>query len=492
MSYALLGVAEVAGVPFGAARWRRGQVVDIGVDPELPVPVPAGSPRLGQVRWLGPDSVSVVSWKGERSVLKPDGEVRLTVGDVAVTLSLAPAFPVRRGEPFGWAASLGWFATVLGLTLLGAQGDLVWRHRCLVAPAVFGAPALTWYPECLPGAESADPTFDAELLQRLLNKDFEGEDVGTIAKDFERPEAERTVRIYMPGGHDGPKETMGGAAETSDAPSLLPEEHLRQRPAIDPVLREVPNGRGVAVSSPNPDDVAADDETEREAPSAERVGWGIADWYDEEDERLDSLEIKMKVREAKARLRLDPDDEYALSLLSYYQYLSMDYLAAEATYDRSIELYPADGGNYNNKALIYKRKGLYVEEEGLYLLALALRPDDVTALNNLAVNLAHQGRIAEALEIMARLEVLDPDDAYADLHRAKIHAMAGNEAEAMRYMEKSLLGMEELDTLHTIEYRQDIRLDPAFAALRKQESFHRLLHRYYGKRSPLGPAVGGP
>jgi Flp pilus assembly protein TadD len=183
-------------------------------------------------------------------------------------------------------------------------------------------------------------------------------------------------------------------------------------------------------------------------------------------------------------LRIDPEDPLALTTLSYYQYLAQDNDGAAETYDKYIDLFPEDPSGYNNKALIYKRLGDYAQEEALYRVALALDPDDVTVLNNLGVCLAHQGRYQEALAVMRRLEALDPDDPYADLHRAKIHAEIGNDDLALSFLERALAGMAELDTLHHIEFRQDIRLDPSFAKLRGTSRFHAILVRYYGDAAP--------
>jgi Tfp pilus assembly protein PilF len=101
-------------------------------------------------------------------------------------------------------------------------------------------------------------------------------------------------------------------------------------------------------------------------------------------------------------------------------------------------------------------------------------------LNNLAVNLAHQGRYEEAEQIMAALEERSPDDPYADLHRAKIFAAQGKRRDAYRYLERALKGSRDLDTMHHIEFRQDIRLDPAFKDLRHEDRFARLLRDAYG------------
>ena len=71
------------------------------------------------------------------------------------------------------------------------------------------------------------------------------------------------------------------------------------------------------------------------------------------------------------------------------------------------------------------------------------------------------------------------------------------EEKAYRLLRRALDGVAALDTLHHIEFRQDIRIDPAFATMRKQRRFEHLLRRYYGDdaeflvsgpdgRSPLG------
>jgi hypothetical protein len=348
------------------------------------------------------------------------------------------------------------------------------------------------------------PLQTAEYIARLLKKDYSGDDEGVISKKNERPRAERKIdddskRIYIPAGNRGPITSMGGAQDvapeavkapfTEDAPQV-PKKKKPRKPVVAhdgtvPLPTAPPKtGDGVADADRDlPLDGKADDAVEH--PAEEKEGWGVQDWYDEEDARLDNLEIATMIRAARTRLKIDPNDPLALSWLSYYQYLAQDYSAAEGTYDKYIGVLPEDAAGYNNKALVYKRRGEYLKEEGLYRVALALEPDDSTALNNLAVNLSHQHRFPEALAIMKHLEEIDKDDPYADLHRAKIYAEMGQDETAYKYLDQALLGMKRLDTLHMIEFRQDIRLDPSFEHLRQTQRFHDILTRYYGKDSPL-------
>ena len=92
---------------------------------------------------------------------------------------------------------------------------------------------------------------------------------------------------------------------------------------------------------------------------------------------------------------------------------------------------------------------------------------------------------------MEQLEELDPGDPYADLHRAKVFANMGKRERALRHLRRALEGAESLDTMHHIEFRQDIRIDPAFDHLRTDRRFVRLLRRHYGEDAEYlvqGPA----
>lgn len=384
----------------------------------------------------------------------------------------------------------------------------------LLLPLTYEASGYTWktgeqyvaedagfQKECVPPeGGGGGGAMSAEYLARLLRQDYEGEQQGVIEDRIERPEAERDTKEFMPAGSVGPATKMGGAEQVASRPvRTIVEDDLsvpakskaedqamedaRGQPMAGATAKDDDSQDGVADGLESVDPEKRDHDAE--APAEEHRGWGFPEWYDERDKAMDDLEISVALRVARHRLAIDPNDGAALSILSYYQYLGQDYDAARKTYDHYIELFPDDPAGYNNKALVYKRQKEYQKEESLYRVALSLEPGDTTAMNNLGVNLAHQRRFDEALAVMRELEQTDPDDAYAELHRAKIHAEMGDDEQALTYLEKALDGMSKLDTLHHIEFRQDIRLDPSFDKLRDTYRFRAILNRYYGKDSPL-------
>lgn len=418
------------------------------------------------------------------------------------------------GGPLLWAvAPLGGLVAALFVLVLGddPRRSLRWLALpvvALVIPAAYEVSGARYkdgatfvadeMEQCRPPAAAGDiGGYTAEYLARLLRKDYDGENdqIGIVDEVVERPETDKVSdQRFIPAGSAGPSTRLGGAERVALRPvrvvaeddTFAAERAQAPAPPVDAAGRPIA-GADPADPKAGAAEGAGDAARERraQAPADRRRGVGLSDWYDERDAAADRSEVRENLQIARQRLKIDPDDMPALSLLSRYQYLAQDYKSALASWDRYIELYPEDPGGYNNKALVYKRLKKYGEEEALYRQALALEPNDVHALNNLAVNLAHQRRFDEALQIMRDLEILNPGDPYADLHRAKVHAEMGADDEALRYLELSLEGMSRLETLHHIEFRQDIRVDPSFAKLRETSRFRSLLSRYYGKDSPL-------
>jgi tetratricopeptide (TPR) repeat protein len=485
----------------------------LAIGRSLGLPLSEGKP-LGRVQWSSASRGLVTGRDGRAQLLEPNRPVRLSGEGVDVELLVVRRFWLR---PFGnvtATVALAWMVCVLGASVGMDSGAVAWNLHCkaYLAAGKFVPAALELYAkdrECNPPSADGGPlaAMDyTELLERMLKEDYAGEDKAepTPPKD-PRIDARRDW-YYIPAGNQGPITDRGGAEDVAVAPVRVPEPHAAE--PLPPSAPAPADGPGETEKKPAPpapeerpvgDDGLADaseigaaDDTDLptpsdETPAEEKQGWGVQDWYDAADANRDKAEIQQELRAARTRLKIDPDDPQALMVLSYYEYLSQDYQDASKTYDRYIELYPEDSAGYNNKALIYKRQKRYTEEEALYRQALALEPNERIALENLALNLAHQQRFDEALAVMAKVERLDPLDAYADLHRAKIYAQMGDDEKAYFYLDKACAGMERLDTLHLIEFRQDIRLDPSFDKIRETERFHAIMVQYYGKNAPALP-----
>lgn len=500
------------------------------LEPERPVAIELGAVRLELklvpvvgLRWFEPPTVRAsLAWFAIvlMATVATMQEEWLRANRCPLAVGLLPGVP-DVGRPALWAAApIVAFVVALGALVLTTDLRRVWGPLALAAavllvPVGYSATGVTWrsgevllaqwFSDCLPpdpsAAGGAASALSAEYLARLLRKDLDGAEDGEVIDDkpLDRPKlepSENPEHVWMPAGNRGPFTRMGGAEEVSrrpvrtetEEPAIRPKRRLERAPPVAQDGVKPPEDdaeKPVDGVAEGLDVEPTDAKNAAESPSEEERGWGIPDWYDQRDAAMENLEIDLMLRAARRRLLIDPDDPAALSLLSYYQYLAQDYRSALRTYDRLLEIDPEDAASYNNKALVYKRLGDYKREEGLYRKALSYDPMDETAMNNLAVNLAHQGRYEEALAVMEQLEILDPEDPYADLHRSKIHAEMGNDEKALAYLEKALEGMERLDTLHHIEFRQDIRLDPSFGRLRETYRFRAVLSRYYGKNSPL-------
>lgn len=463
-----------------------------GLDGPLRVPPPPELPRLGILSFdRPPGGLHPKGWHSRKGTYSDArGQVyeltgaltEVEYGDMTLRLRIVPQWLLARVLP----GDLAFPVTVAAMMLV------VWGLQLLVS----GLAA--------PPAQVNAPEVSADLLARLLDEDFEGEDHGEWASSDEfMPQSEFTIQsVYLPEGDKGPTHDKGGAEqqELADAreevdrekAQPLPPEPAEQIAQVDPDLPSQEGWEGVqeeqSFGEELDGEVVADAEVAQDA-AAKTEGWGLRDHNGALDAR-EEMEVRKNLAMAEATLRIDPEDAWALEAKAYYQYLQEDLEGAERTWQRFIELYPESPAAYNNLALVYKRRGDYGREEALYRQCLAMTPDDTTAMTNLALNLAHQNRYDEALEIMDQLAVLEPDHPYNALHRAKIHASMGDLDSSLRHLELALETMAQLDTLHSIEFRQDIRIDPAFEPLRDEPRFAAILVRYYGPEDGLNLAGG--
>ena len=465
------------------------QTVHWGRDAHLlggsaPDPVPTeGEGPLANLRWLGPDSarVDAMDKTALPGQVSPDQGWRWS-NQQGVDVDVDVVRMQRAPRWSGQAGDIALLALVLMLTVGVGQLGLLAR--------LFGGQAQ--------GGEAVGMEPTPELIGRLLRQDLDGAEEG-LPEKVQAPEQQKEApSFYMPAGNEGPSTRPGGGAvagPTVVRAEPVPDEEPAEEPAELPTT-EAPTPQGVsdtlaeleaagledAASAEQPPETSRGPLVPPATPMERFVGWGFRDWFDVKDSRASTVEDGMRrdLDLARQRLKIDPNDPGAINLLGYYAYLAENWSMTEAAFQKLIELYPEDAAGYNNLALVYKRTGEYVREEGLYRKALELDPLDSNVLNNLAVCLAHQGRFDEALEIMALLEDLDPGDSYADLHRAKIYAAMGKKLKSYEYLDRALDASADMDTMHHIEFRQDIRVDPAFDAMRGEPRFQKVLYDHYG------------
>ena len=451
-------------IAIGRRRWRSAGEMLPGV----------GSSGLARYRWARSGDVEL---EPVESGVVHDHEGSwcwVGGGGVRVTLDVIPMKRAMRRsqEQVGDLALL-----VMMLTLMVGVAQLNFLFRAVVGERVASTEAMTPSPE---------------LIARLLQKEFNGEDVGTVAH-VQRPRHVRPSKsFYLPAGSKGPLSRAGGGETQADtaqrtAPSetegnaRLSGEDAPREPN-DPALALAPDGTPLAAEDATP--LVDRGGKQGLPPSVEKfIGWGFHDWMDASNP--EAAEIVEQLSLARELMKLDPDEPYAILTVAYFAYLSENYTLCQDLYRRYTNLYPEDPAGWNNLALTYKRAGEYQQEERLYRVALGLEPGNSNTQNNLAVNLAHQGRFDEAEDLMAGLRASPSERPYANLHRAKIAAAQGKDRQAIRFLRRALADVDEMDTLHHIEFRQDIRLDPALARLRKKPRVQRLLDEVYGGDSPI-------
>jgi len=458
---------------------HRGRPVVLGEGGDVVLPPPLPEEPIATATWEGTHRVLVCDHTGRLLALDEAGPCQVVHGPVAVELSLVPQWRLPRPVPIGEGDAI-MTVMLLAMTLLAFYLEFGIR-MCIETGICQGDTPSSAVVETTP-----------EYIARLLREDFDGAEMAHADRPDDLETQEAMPSFQLPAGNRGPVDQPGGADETSPEPVRVPDaadpvrsrhQPLQPQPLPTEELEE-PALESTGVADPltlaPSHDGGLEPADPEEQPAEEERGWGFQDWLDANDDRDHHPQLRADMKDVRDRLRIDPEDPSALTRLGYYQYLAEEYGGGRRTYERFIELYPDSPAGYNNLGLVYKRLGEYAKEEGYYRLALALDPDDEYALNNLAVNLAHQERFEEALAIMDELQALHPDDAYAKLHRAKILAAMGDQDGALVWFGRALAGARSLDTYHHIEFRQDIRVDPAFAQLREEPEFARILYETYG------------
>ena len=454
--------------------WRQplGVVIGGGADA---VPTPDDRP-LARARWLGAGEVHILPLcPGAPEGTLRGGEHLCWTGGagVDVRLDLVPRIVARRrGRHTGGDVALLVFVMTL----------LVGVAQARIIGNMFGGGGS--------GGVYSDPS--PELIARLLKQEFAGAEDGELEIEDRDVDDQPSQHAWVPAGQLGGAGPAGGgheiALEVVRAPSEpdaqdqpLELAHAADVPLdgerLQPILSDVPTpAPELLAETSRPQEAGGSSPT----PLELLAGWGFHDWIAQGADPKTAARVRRNLEAVREVLAIDPDNPHALTMLGNYAFLAENLELSRAANERLIALMPDEPAGYNNLALSYKRTGEFHAEEALYRQALSLDPADVHVLNNLAVNLAHQRRFDEALEIMETLEELDPESPYAELHRAKIYAAMGRRERTYRHLRRALDGVQGLDTLHHIEFRQDLRLDPVFDPFRTDGRFRRLLQRYYG------------
>ena len=105
---------------------------------------------------------------------------------------------------------------------------------------------------------------------------------------------------------------------------------------------------------------------------------------------------------------------------------------------------------------------------------------DTHVLNNLAVCLAHQQRFDEALVVML-LQTINPEDLRRSAPRQDLRC--DGQGPKAPPVSGTRLKTFPPDTLHHIEFRQIIRLDPVFTGLKGDRRFEQILRDAYGEEA---------
>ena len=336
----------------------RGESVELGEDGPVAIPIPKDWPYVAKIDWVRPGQARVVDGEGRQFIATMQSAVEIDKGPLVVRIEVAQQFRLRRVPYLASAISslaglviIGQLILSLGLvTGQGVQSCEVYcgtwlghysqkSNRGAWETPLFFTDRLCQCPGPPIGqaGENGAAANDlvAEYLERLLKNDLDGHEDGMIVRK-ERPTGDRkNESFYLPAGDKGPADEMGGASETAlrpernhSDPEMSPESSKKKSELL------ANEDMGTPVDLPGvEDDAQADAETEDaedgelemvEPAAEEEEGWGVRDWYDAEDKVRDEMEIEAMTRLAKRILKINPNDPEALSILSYYQYLSED------------------------------------------------------------------------------------------------------------------------------------------------------------------------
>jgi Flp pilus assembly protein TadD len=183
------------------------------------------------------------------------------------------------------------------------------------------------------------------------------------------------------------------------------------------------------------------------------------------------------VTELQAAVEMSPGYTTAQANLAYAYHQAGRLDEAIMAYQKLLELEPTNATARNNLATLYTRSGRNDEAIRELETLLEREPGNETARRNLDTARRNKGILHERDEQSARaLKAADtrPNDPRAAYDVARVYAQHGDHDKALVWLEKALgLGYDRPEF---------VRIDPAFASLRKDPRFGVLLDTRLGDR----------
>lgn len=189
-------------------------------------------------------------------------------------------------------------------------------------------------------------------------------------------------------------------------------------------------------------------------------------------------------RDANDRLLFDPKDVAARRIVARAAYNADHFDMAAWHYQILLDLDPMDGGLLTQMAMAERRRGHHQNEIALYRRILTTNGESTQALQGLTTALARMGHLDDAAMVLDHLEMIAPTDPYTELSAATIASIAGEKTTALQALDRAISTRSHLRPALQIELRRDIALDPAFAALRKDNRLRAVLRRHLGAAAP--------
>jgi len=189
---------------------------------------------------------------------------------------------------------------------------------------------------------------------------------------------------------------------------------------------------------------------------------------------------------ANEQLEKNPNDAEARRVVARAAYHAGRFGLSAWHYRNILAQYPHDTSARLRLAWSARRQGLHGQELHQYQHILDEQPQNILALGGAATALTRLGRFSEARDTMDALQILAPTSAVTESSGAIIEGIHGEQERAIASLRRALDSREQLAPELQLELRQDIAVDPAFAAMRADWRLRSMLRRSLGAAAPRG------